>query len=95
MQAERRLLVVRLVSFHCGPPLSAGAHPLRRHPRAEIEAAPIHRPWLALRSKDMLNKFFGHPAPHEDEVKNPVRTNDVRWRERGASSIEKAIDIWG
>jgi hypothetical protein len=24
-------------------------------------------------------------------VKNPVRTNDVRWREHGASSIEKTI----
>jgi hypothetical protein len=28
-------------------------------------------------------------------VKNPVRTNDVRWREHGASSMEKAICIWG
>jgi len=24
-------------------------------------------------------------------VKNPVRTNDVRWREYGAFSMEKAI----
>jgi len=28
-------------------------------------------------------------------VKNPVRTNEVRWREHGASSIEKAMEIWG
>ena len=27
---------------------------------------------------------------YRDLVKNPVRTNDVRWREHGASSIEKA-----
>jgi fumarate reductase (CoM/CoB) subunit B len=28
---------------------------------------------------------------YRDLVKKPVRTNDVRWREHGASSIEKAI----
>jgi hypothetical protein len=28
---------------------------------------------------------------YRDLVKNPVRTNDVHWREHGASSIEKAI----
>ena len=27
--------------------------------------------------------------------KNPARTNDVRWREHGASSMEKAIYIGG
>jgi len=26
-------------------------------------------------------------------VKNAVRTNDVRWREHGSSSMEKAIYI--
>jgi len=67
-----------LISLWATIPLQARIP--REAPRAEIEAAPIHRPWLALRSKDMLNKFFGHPAPHENEVKNPVRTNDLRWR---------------
>jgi hypothetical protein len=43
---------------------------------------------LFLTIKTFLFIFFG-------KVKNPVRTNDVRWREHGVSSMEKAIDTWG